>query len=167
MFKFFQKLYFYFKYFSIFKNRFNAIVLSGKIDIENKKMLNLGRGIYFGNNLHIMNRGLVTIEDNVIFAPNVTIIDYNHNFKSMEYIPYSSEDIIKPVIIKKNVWIGYGTIILPGSFIEEGVIISAGSVVKGRLEKNSIYMGNPIIKVANRINNNKQKQYMFEKLSLI
>lgn len=164
--RFLKKLLYYYKYKKIFNNNINNISIDNNIFIENRQLVNFGKGIYLGNNFYVMNRGVLAINDNVIFAPNVSIIDYNHDFKSEFFIPYSEDDIIKPVSIEKNVWIGLGVIILPGSYIEEGVIVSAGSVVKGRLEKNSIYSGNPTKKVASRVHNKNQKQYMFEKLGL-
>ncbi len=56
---------------------------------------------------------------------------------------------VKNVIISDNVFIGAGSIILPGITIEKNSIIGAGSVVTKDVPKNSIYAGNPakLIKV--------------------
>lgn len=54
----------------------------------------------------------------------------------------------KPITIGNNVWITSNCTILPGTIIEENIILSAGSVAKGRLEKGEIYCGgNPARKV--------------------
>jgi len=45
-------------------------------------------------------------------------------------------DKSEKIMIGSNVWIGRGSIILPGSVIEDGVIIGAHSVVKGHLKAN-------------------------------
>lgn len=165
--KFLYKLLYFIKYKKIFNGKYKNISINKNIFIESKNLVDFGKGIYLGENFYVMNKGKLTISNNVIFAPNVTIIDYNHNFESLEYIPYDSNDIIKPVTIENDVWIGFGVIILPGSYIERGVIVAAGSVVKDRLESNYIYAGNPAKKIKPRIHNDNQKQYMIEKLGLI
>ena len=47
---------------------------------------------------------------------------------------------IGKVTICDNVFIGYGSIVLPGTIIHENVIVGAGSIVKGDLEGNSVYV---------------------------
>jgi acetyltransferase-like isoleucine patch superfamily enzyme len=78
------------------------------------------------------------------------MIDYSHNFKSSEYIPYSGENIIKPITIGAHVWIGYGAIILPGVSIGEGAIIGAGAVVTRSIPECGIAIGNPARVIAKR-----------------
>jgi acetyltransferase-like isoleucine patch superfamily enzyme len=51
--------------------------------------------------------------------------------------------IIKPIIMKRFSNIGTNSIILPGSIIEEGVLIAAGSLFYGKSEPWTIYKGNP------------------------
>jgi acetyltransferase-like isoleucine patch superfamily enzyme len=155
-----------FKYPKIFTQGKNTISIGGNINIESPSLLSIGKGIHLGNQLLVMNRGLLTIGNNVIFAPNITIIDYNHDYKSKNFIPYSHHDIIKPVTIADNVWLGFGVILLPGTHISTGAIISAGSVVRGNVPPNSIYSGNPAINVGTRETHANQKPYMYNKLGL-
>jgi acetyltransferase-like isoleucine patch superfamily enzyme len=42
-------------------------------------------------------------------------------------------DVIRAIEIGSNVFIGYGTIILPGSIVGDDVVIGAGSVVTGEI----------------------------------
>ncbi len=65
------------------------------------------------------------------------------------------------IIIGKNVFIGKRSILLPNTRIGNNVIIGAGSVVRGTLEDNSVYIGNPANKV-NSIENqaNKWTKYL-------
>jgi len=58
-----------------------------------------------------------------------------------------SSIIYKNVEIGDNVFIGARTIILPGTKIGENCIIGSGAVVKGVLEPNFIYAGNPCKKI--------------------
>ena len=51
------------------------------------------------------------------------------------------------IVIGNNVFIGAGCIVLPGTVIEDDVVIGAGSVVKGVLERGWVYAGAPVRKV--------------------
>ncbi|MEQ3307444.1 acyltransferase [Fusobacterium varium] len=55
------------------------------------------------------------------------------------------------IIIENDVWIGTRCLILKGSFIEQGSVLGAGSIVTGRVEKNSIYAGVPAKKIKSEI----------------
>ena len=97
---------------------------------------------YLGENLFIDARGSLSIGNNVIFGPSVTVLTYEHQLDP-NYLPYGPGIIKKPVKIGNNVWLGFGSIILGGAEIGSNSIIGAGSVVKGKIESNSIYAGNP------------------------
>jgi len=113
--------------------KFNGIsYISGVENIE------IGNNVHIGNNAHISGVGELYIGDNTHISRNLLILTDNHNYKG-EYLPYDNNIIAKRVIIEKNVWIGMNVVILPGSHIEEGSIIGAGSIVSGRIERLSIY----------------------------
>ena len=57
----------------------------------------------------------------------------------------------KPVVIKKNAWIGTRSIILKGVTIGEGSIVAAGSVVTTNVPNYTLVAGNPAI-VKKRLN---------------
>jgi|SaaInl8_135m_RNA_FD_contig_51_1435805_length_3175_multi_11_in_0_out_0_2 L-malate glycosyltransferase len=50
-------------------------------------------------------------------------------------------ELVAPIKIGSNVFIGTGSIILPNTIIEDNVIVGAGSIVKGTLENGYIYAG--------------------------
>lgn len=129
---------------------YNEIRAPSRIKIERPSLVTLSGPVYFGPNFTLMNRSKVSIGENVIFGPNVCMIDYNHNFQSTEYIPYSGENIIRPITIGAHVWIGYGAIILPGVSIGEGAIIGAGAVVTRSIPECGIAVGNPARVIARR-----------------
>ena len=56
-------------------------------------------------------------------------------------------DIVLPIKIGSNVFIGMDCIIMPGTIIEDNVVIGAGSIVKGHIEKDSVYAGVPARKI--------------------
>ena len=51
--------------------------------------------------------------------------------------------ILKPVVIKKNAWIGAGATILPGVTVGENAIVAAGAVVSKDVPANAIVGGIP------------------------
>ncbi len=53
----------------------------------------------------------------------------------------------KPIIVGNRTWIGANVILLPGAIVGDGCVIAAGSVVKGILEKDYLYAGNPAIPI--------------------
>jgi len=110
------------------------------------------RGVKIGKKVHI--GPLVTIDDVypnfVIIEDGVSIAGQNyiltHN-KPLEYHKHLSEAFLAPVILKKNVWIAIGVIILPGVTIGEGSIIASGSVVTKDVPPHTFYGGVPAKKL--------------------
>ncbi len=113
--------------------RFNGVSYIG--GIEN---IEIGNNVHIGDNAYIAGSGGLIIGDNTHISRNLLLYADNHNYNG-EYLPYDNIYINKKVIIEKNVWIGMNVVILPGSHIKEGVIIGAGAVVAGTVEKLSIY----------------------------
>lgn len=52
-------------------------------------------------------------------------------------------DLIASIKVGSNVFIGYNSIILPGSEIGDNCIIGAGSIVRGKVESGSVFAGVP------------------------
>ncbi|HRN61333.1 MAG TPA: acyltransferase [Luteimonas sp.] len=50
---------------------------------------------------------------------------------------------VKSIIVHDNVWIGVGTLVLPGTEIGEGSIVAARSVVSGTVAPYTVVAGNP------------------------
>lgn len=118
------------------------VLISKNVRIGNNSVVGIGNKIY----------GEVEIGDNVMIAPEVTILTKNHKTDRTD-IPmiFQGEKEYKKVIIENDVWIGMRAIILPGVTIGEGAIIGAGAVVAKSIEKYSVAVGNPAKVVKNRI----------------
>ncbi len=90
-------------------------------------------------------RSSISIGKGCLIAANVSILDSNgHNVlldKPEERI--NSVDEPKPIIIGDNVWIGLNAIILPGTQIGSGSVVSANAVVKGNFPVGSIIGPSP------------------------
>lgn len=99
---------------------------------------------------------MITIGDNVTLAPNVHILA--HDASTKQELGYT---IVKPVKIGSNVFIGAGSIILPGVTIGDRVIIGAGSVVTKDIPSNSVACGNRIIKSYDQYMQDKERELAF------
>ena len=83
--------------------------------------------------------GGITIEDNVLIGPKVNLITENH--------PLDPADrqtlLLKPIVIKRNAWIGAAATILPGVTIGENAVVEAGAVVTTDVPPDTIAGGVP------------------------
>ena len=58
---------------------------------------------------------------------------------------YKGKQIIEPVIMEEFSNIGTNAIILPGSILRKGVLLTAGSLLMGDTEEWGVYKGNPAV----------------------
>lgn len=80
----------------------------------------------------------ITIGDNVTLAPRVHILAHD----ASTYLFFGKTRAAN-VIIGNDVFVGAGSIILPGVHIGNRVIIGAGSIVAKDIPDNSVVVGNP------------------------
>jgi len=106
-----------------------------------------GKHVFFGDyvyanfNLTLVDDGNIYVGNHVMFGPNVTIATANHpiNIKLRKRaLQYNKE-----VHIGNNVWIGAGTVVVPGVTIGDNCVIGAGSVVVKDIPANTVAVGNP------------------------
>jgi lipopolysaccharide O-acetyltransferase len=111
--------------------------------------------IVIGNNVnisrwsHIAATKRVEIGDGVLIGSHVIVTDHNHGQydgpHSSPEIPPNLRPLVcnKEVVIGRNVWLGDGVVVTPGSSIEEGSVIGANSVVTGIIPPYTIAAGVP------------------------
>jgi acetyltransferase-like isoleucine patch superfamily enzyme len=111
-----------------------------------KMGVNIGKDVRIGDFFFISDRSKdknhIHIEENVDIAANVTFITTSGpNVSRLKYI---YETKFEPIVIKHDVWIGHGAIILPGTTVGEFSIIGAGTIVDGEIPSYSVVSGNPM-----------------------
>lgn len=105
------------------------------------------KGITFGVNCRLINVSYST-EPYLITLGDHVSVTYSH-FETHDggvwvlRDKYPEIDIVKPIKVGNNVFIGYGCIILPGTVIGNNVIIGARSVVSGNIPDNVVVAGVP------------------------
>lgn len=101
--------------------------------------ISIGKNVFVNHACTFMDRGGITLEDNVLIGPKVNLITTNHPVNPAE----RKATISQPIVIKKGAWIGVGATILPGVTIGENSIVAAGAVVSKDIPDNSIVGGVP------------------------
>jgi len=116
-----------------------SVVVFTPLHINYGKHTKIGKNVFINFDCVFLDLGGITIEDNVFIAPKVSLLSEAH--------PTSPEDrhslVPKAIHIKKNAWIGAGTIILPGVTIGENAVVAAGAVVSRDVAPNTIVGGVP------------------------
>jgi acetyltransferase-like isoleucine patch superfamily enzyme len=116
--------------------KFVFIRKNASLRIDYNGVLDLGNNVFINDNCTINCVNRITIGKNTKIAPNVCINDHDHNYKKN-----NSDHLIRgEVTIGENVWIGSNVVILRDTKIGDNVVVAAGSVVKGNVPSNSIYM---------------------------
>ena len=118
--------------------------------------IQVGKGFFANYNCTILDVGKVTIGENVLLAPNVSIYTAGHPVHPAAR--QSGYEYGIPVTIGNNVWIGGNVVITPGVHIGDNVVIGAGSVVTKDIPANVVAAGNPC-RVIRRITDADKKYY--------
>jgi acetyltransferase-like isoleucine patch superfamily enzyme len=105
------------------------------------------------NGTTITARKKISIGDYTMIGPNTIIVDNDGHNAWPPRDRWTTSGKSEEIIIENDVWIGMNCTILKGVKIGTGSIISAGSVVISNVEANSLYAGNPAIKIKS-LNNN-------------
>lgn len=103
--------------------------------------ISVGDNFYANYNLTILDIAPVTIGNNVMIAPNVSIFTAGHPIHPQAR--NSGYEYGRPITIGNNVWIGGGAILLPGVTIGDNAVIAAGSVVGRDVPAGVVAAGNP------------------------
>ncbi len=125
----------------------------GHLEIGNKFKMRDGAKIrvrkgarcIIGNNTSINCNNMIVCRESIIigndcqFSPNVQIYDHDHDFR-VEGGLKEGKFKTTPIQIGNNVWIGANTVILRGSTIGDNAVIGTGSIVKGDVPANTVFV---------------------------
>jgi len=131
-------------------SRGESVWISAPFFVDYGENIHLGNGIEINMNCVFLDCNTITIGDNSGIGPNVQIYAVTHPVNPRERLSQSQtgpfafwNTYTAPVTIGKNVWIGGGSIILPGVTIGDNTTIGAGSVVSKSIPANCLAVGNP------------------------
>lgn len=129
-------------------------LLYANLNYENKRQYLIKKGASIGKNTR-MNCNvdsfgtepyLIEVGEDCLFASGVRFITHDGGGKvlnTLNKFENKTMDIIAPIKIGNNVYIGMGAYILPGVSIGDNSIIGAGAVVSKSIPSNSVAVGVP------------------------
>ena len=111
---------------------------------DDGKNIFLGKNFYANFNFIVLDAAKITIGDNVVIGPNVTIAAADHPIHPKSRTDGLSFPITgAPVTIGNDVWIGAGVTILKGVTIGDGSVIGAHSLVTKDVPPMVVAAGTP------------------------
>ncbi len=114
-------------------------VIFPPFQINYGKNTKIGKYVFINFDCTFLDLGGITIEDNVMLAPKVSLLSEGH--------PISAKDrqmlTTGKIHLKKNAWIGANATILQGVTIGENSVVAAGSVVSKDVPDNVVVGGTP------------------------
>lgn len=117
------------KFMNLYRGGFNNLVIGNNCFIADEVLFDLAGSVKLGDNVSIANRVSILTHFNVGYK--------NHPLQKT----YPSS--ISHVLIKNNVFIGVGVIILPSVIISDHVVVGAGSVVTKNIASHKVAVGSP------------------------
>lgn len=112
------------------------------INIAADATLSIGAETFINKNSYIEVAHNVKIGKRCFIGPGLDVYDRNGHYR----------DIVgrdEGVVVGDDVWIGAGSMLLPGTNIGSGTIVGAGSVVNGTIPENTLVAGVPASTIRN------------------
>lgn len=111
----------------------------------------LGNDVIIGINCTFVDNAEIRIGNRVLIASNVQFYTSSHPVLPQERLVANWKEqqttffrtYARPIEVKDNVWIGGGSILLPGVTVGENSVVGAGSVVTRSIPANCVAVGNP------------------------
>lgn len=109
--------------------------------------LSLADGTNIGRRSVISAANRIQIDEHVLFGPSVFITDHNHEYHDTTR-PISAQGVTQggSIIIEKNCWLGYGSMIIASRrevVIGRNSVVGAYAVVRESCPPYSVLVGNP------------------------
>lgn len=106
--------------------------------------ISIGSNTVIEQNAHIISMGgALKIGNDVTIAPNVFISNVNHNYDNVALSVMDQGYSFSNTEICDSSFLGYGSVILPGTVLNKHCIVGANSVVKGVFPEYSVVVGSP------------------------
>jgi len=110
------------------------------------RFIRIGKNVFINNGCTFLDLGGITVEDDVLIGPGVNLISESHPLDPADRKVLD----VKPVLIKRNAWIGAAVTILPGVTVGENAVVAAGALVTKDVPDNAVVAGVPA-KVVKRL----------------
>lgn len=114
--------------------------------------LHVGARSFVNVNCVFLDSAEIRIGANALISPGVQLLTATHPLRAADRVATAAERVAgrapyrthaRPIMIGDDVWIGAGTIVLPGVSIGDGTTIGAGSLVTTDIPAHSLAFGQP------------------------
>src|SRR4051794_18086656 len=103
------------------------------------KNIRVGANVFINHGCEFMDRGGITIEDDVLIGPKVNLVTISHPLD-----PTSRRSThCAPIVIKKGAWLGAAVSVMPGVTIGEHAVVAANAVVTRDVADGAVVGGIP------------------------
>lgn len=126
--------------------------ISPNASFVNGRNLVIGDRVRIGANVSLWagpGRARILLGDDVMIAPGAMLTASNYRFNDGSPVTKQAMDEAD-IVIGRDVWIGFGAVILAGVTVGDRAIIAAGTVVRGDVPQDAIVAGNPSVIVGRR-----------------
>lgn len=89
------------------------------------KNIRVGRNVFVNHACEFMDRGGITIGDDVLIGPKVNLVTINHPLDPTR----RRSTYCAPIVIEKGAWLGASVSVMPGVTIGEYAVVAANAVV--------------------------------------
>ncbi|MCB0638807.1 MAG: sugar O-acetyltransferase [Lewinella sp.] len=103
------------------------------------RFIELGRNVFVNHGCTFLDLGGITVEDDVLIGPKVSLISEDHPIDPAERRTL----IPKAVRIRRGAWIGANATILPGVTVGENAVVAAGALVTKDVPDHTVVGGVP------------------------
>jgi acetyltransferase-like isoleucine patch superfamily enzyme len=101
--------------------------------------IRVGKNVFINHACEFMDRGGITIGDDVLIGPKVNLVTINHPLDPAT----RRSTYCAPIVIHKGAWLGAGVSVMPGVTIGENAVVAANAVVTSDVPDNVVVGGIP------------------------
>lgn len=118
------------------------------------RTVEIGNDVFIGSNFYCSALKGIKIGDRVMFGSNCSVIGgdhkYDNPYENMRFNKTLGDN--KQIFVENDAWIGHGSLLLKKSYVAEGAIIGANSLLNLKTKPYCIYAGQPAKFIKPRFN---------------
>ena len=97
------------------------------------KNIRVGRNVFVNHACEFMDRGGITIGDDVLIGPKVNLVTINHPLDPAR----RRATYCAPIVIERGAWLGAAVSVMPGVTIGENAVVAANADVSAAIRRSS------------------------------